>query len=131
MPVTTNTRNNSSSDFVANAFSSFDSAWASFSAYNLDIASLLASLLSINGMLYLFDYIYRTLQTIRIVRKFWSKGVVKMPAANMTNKSKEFNWRVLNSVHYALEILPYIWLQVLFTMCCVVIIAWSVACENV
>ena len=33
--------------------------------------------------LFYIDYVYRTLHTLRLVRKFWSKGVVKLPTIDM------------------------------------------------
>ena len=52
-------------------------------------------LASFQMLLFLFDYAYRGLQTVKLVRQFWSKGVVDMPPVDMRLRVPEFASRVL------------------------------------
>lgn len=93
----------------------------------VDVSALLASMLTIQGLFYLFDYLYRIFQTVRLVSKFWDRGVVHLPEADIRSGKAAFDWSVLNYVSYSLQILPFVWLQLLMTVFFFVFIAWSAA----
>lgn len=42
----------------------------------------LGPLMSVQSLLYLFDYMYRILQTVRLIRTYWSTSAVKLPAVD-------------------------------------------------
>ena len=46
--------------------------------------------------LFYIDYVYRTLHTLRLVRKFWSKGVVKLPTIDMRTHKVTTSNTVIN-----------------------------------
>ena len=47
--------------------------------------------------LFYIDYVYRTLHTLRLVRKFWSKGVVKLPTIDMRTHKVTTSNTIINS----------------------------------
>lgn len=88
---------------------------------------ILESILTIKGLFFLFDYLYRIFQTVRLVSRFWSKGVVHLPKADVRSNKDDFNSPILPYVGYALQLLPFIWLQLLMLIFLVAIIAWTIA----
>jgi hypothetical protein len=107
--------------------SSFTTSWAAFSATHLDLGFIIESLLGLQGVLFLFDYIYRTFQTARLISKFWRCGVVALPKIDLRTRKAEFqSSRVLTKIGYVLHILPFVYMQLLLVALFIVLITWSI-----
>lgn len=65
------------------AAGAFEQLWARFSSRGVDYESWLAALLSLQGLLLLFDYLYRGLQSVRTVSRFWGRSVGTLPQADI------------------------------------------------
>eukprot|EP01034_Spumella_vulgaris_P022699 gene22699-28850_t len=120
--------NISASSLSSSALSSFSTSWSSISFGGINIATLLASISTIQGLLYLFDYMYRVFQSVRLFSKFWSRGVIKTPVIdNRITKDAQKKWTYLSYLGYALQILPFVWLQLLILIFLVALLMWSIA----
>jgi hypothetical protein len=116
------------SSLSSSSLSSFRSSWTNLSFGGVDVTALLASITTIQGLLYFFDYMYRIFQSVRLFSKFWARGVLKLPGADSRVKKDEHRvWNCVNYVSYALQILPFIWLQLLISIFVVTLILWSIA----
>lgn len=124
----TTVANNTAVSTKANFLSYVHSSWASFHYANIDVGVLLASFLSVQGVLYIFDYIYRVVQTLRLVTTFWGRGVVVLPKLDLRRRHDPTDvqapWFTYTKLF--LQILPYIWIQLLVVAACFVLMVWFV-----
>eukprot|EP01039_Chlorochromonas_danica_P005595 gene5595-6160_t len=121
---------NSSAITILNAItSSFHLSWASFHMDNVDISLLTSSFFSIQNILYIFDYIYRIIQSIRLVAKFWARGVVALPKVDLRNRhdySADLHSPWFIYIRLFLRALPFIWVQLLVITACIIFVIWLV-----
>lgn len=124
---------NASSEAVINAaswvtqlaISAFKQYWQPLVPEQTHILDWLASLLTLQGLLYLFDYLYRGLQTVQIVAKFWSRSVCPLPSVDLqVRRSNSKNSALVSLVFQAL---PYVWLQILLLVAFIGLAAWATA----
>jgi hypothetical protein len=104
--------------------------WATFDVTSIDISLLLRSFLSIQGVLYIFDYLYRILQTIQCLARFWGRGVVKLPKIDIRSKHDyrddlKSPWFVY--IQQMITILPLIWAQLLMCLAFLIVVIWLIA----
>jgi hypothetical protein len=89
-----------------------------FDSYHINFYMILSSYFTIQGMFFLFDYLYRIMNTIKIIIRFWRRGGLVLPKIDLssshgidiTNICGEMN--CFNRLYYFMRILPYIWIQV-------------------
>jgi hypothetical protein len=107
------------------AESSFSQAWSTLSHAELlsAAAEWMARLLSLQGLVVLFDFLYRGLQTMQIIRRFWSRSLGTLPDvdAQVTKgeggEGRDNDKGTSSSLFAAAcEALPYVWLQVLLVV---------------
>lgn len=63
--------------------SSFTATTQHFSVQYEAILSYLTPLLSIQALIFLFDYIYRAIQTMKLISTYWSGSHVKLPPVDV------------------------------------------------
>lgn len=109
------------------AESSFSQAWSTLSHAGLlsAAAEWTARLLSLQGLVVLFDFLYRGVQTMQIIRRFWSRSLGTLPDVDAQAKEgqggggrdKHKDKGPSSSLFAAAcEALPYVWLQVLLVI---------------
>jgi hypothetical protein len=120
--------NNSTLDSMqSNLLSKFSTLWMSFHMKGFNVDYLVSSFLTIQGIIFLFDYIYRIIQSIKLIAKFWNKGVVKLPIVSLLKPSDKkemiFNSFYLSVISDFLIILPFLWIQLLcLIVFCIIIV---------
>lgn len=119
--------NISSSRLDSTAASDYIASWVDYSYADLDFMSLLQSLLTLQGVLFLFDYIYRSYQTLRLVSKFWSRGVVKLPKIDTRMKKPEINQKAFIMTEWFFQLLPFFGLQILIIVLFVTAVVWIIS----
>ena len=112
------------------SLSGYTFSYASFSSSHVNLAILLESFLTLQGVLYLFDYVYRTLQTVKLIATFWGKGVVSLPVTDLRPKKPEIGTKWFKYISYFLKLWPFFSLQILLIAIFVVVVVWGVAGEN-
>ena len=105
--------------------SAFKQYWQPLVPEQTHILDWLASFMTLHGLLYLFDYLYRGLQTVQIVGKFWSRSVCPLPSVDLQIRSSSSNNSTFVSLVF--QALPYVWLQVLLLVAFVGLAAWATA----
>ena len=106
--------------------SQFEASYAEFASSNVDVALLIEAMLSIQGILFLFDYSYRAFQTVRMLSLFWRKSVVILPEADLRTNRAEITAKWFIYIAYFFELLPFFYLQILLLFTFVLIIVWAV-----
>ena len=71
--------------------SSFSATTEHFSLQYDAILAYLAPLLSIQAFIFLFDYIYRMIQTMKLVSTYWSGSNVKLPPVDMRSGHADYS----------------------------------------
>jgi hypothetical protein len=112
------TFSNSTLDSIqSNLLSKFSTLWMSFHMKGFNFDSLISSFFTIQGIIFLFDYLYRIIQSIKLIARFWKKGVVKLPVVSLLKPSDKkemiFNSFYLSIISDFLIILPFLWIQLL------------------
>lgn len=108
--------------------SEFATSFATFSGTSIDFTLLIQSVLAVQTLLFLFDYIYRTFQTVRIVSKFWRRGSVQLPMVDLRNTYDIADaWFVC--IARVFDMLPFVSLQLLWLAMLVILIIWGFAGE--
>jgi hypothetical protein len=78
-------------------------------------------------VLYLFDYIYRGVHTIRLINKFIGKSVVKLPTVDMrTDVQGGVMSEYMSYLQYGFELLPYVYVQLLMIGAFIGFCAWVI-----
>lgn len=121
---------NSTMDSLPTIFlSKFKTAWASFESRGINFSFLWVVFGSVNGLFYLLDYIYRGVQTAKLVAQFWSRSIVHLPkihlSQNQKTDSRNLNW--LTSVSWFLKLLPFMWFQLCVLVGIVILVIWLIA----
>lgn len=105
--------------------STFTGEWASFNPGKVDTKIWLSAFDSLQSFLFFFDYIYRSLQTIMIVKRHWGRSAAALPPidlrADKTAMSPSKNAQMI--LNYA----DFIGMQFLVVLTIVGIIAYSLA----
>jgi hypothetical protein len=102
-----------------NFISNFKLSYESVNLNGFQFASWLASLATLRGFLFLFDYIYRAVHTVRLIRKFVGKSAVDLPYVDLrSNFFRDYSvfsgisqW--MSYFNYFMELLPFIYIQLL------------------
>ena len=114
-------------DLAASSFSGYTFTWADFSTASVDVALLVQSFLTVNSILYLFDYLYRIFVTVRLVSKFWRRGNIKLPKSDLRSKKPEITATWFVWVDRLLQLLPYFSIQLALVAMLVIFIIWGFA----
>lgn len=96
-----------------NFISNFKLSYESVNFNGFQFASWLASLATLRGFLFLFDYLYRGIHTLRLIRKFVGKSAVHLPYVDLRSNSLGGNSDWLTYLQYTAELLPYVYIQLL------------------
>lgn len=90
-----------------------------FDSYHIDFYLILSSFFTIQGIFYLFDYLYRIMNTVKIIIRFWRRGGLILPKIDLSSSHGidisnicGENMRCFNRLYYCIRLLPYIWIQV-------------------
>ena len=124
--------------------SSFTTQWAALAPFvGVSVESWLASLATLQGALFLFDYLYRAAHTARLLYGLVRPCEVDLPAVDLgpavgaAGGSKGLD-RVcrnaasaLGRVQVALELLPFIYVQSLMLLAFVAFCVWVLVCVYV
>lgn len=96
----------------------------SWSMGTMNYAWIVDSFFSLQGILFLFDYLYRGVQSIRLFIRFWSRSVVKLPTVKAIEEEENALFNTMSSsvqcLHLFFRLLPLIWVQVLILLATVV-----------
>ena len=114
-------------DLAAGSLSGVSFTWADFSAASVDVALLIESFLTVQGIFYLFDYIYRTFQTVRLIAKFWGRSSIRLPKADLRSKKPEIGASWFVYMDRALKILPFFSIQIFLFAGFIILIIWGFA----
>ncbi len=71
--------------------SHFASTWAAFHPEEVSFESWTDSLTSLMALLFMFDFVYRVLHTIKIIRKYWSLSAGDLPPIDLRMASEKEN----------------------------------------
>ena len=115
-------------DRAAGILSTFNTYYSEFTAQGIDVNSLLRQLLTIKGFLFFFDYLYRLLQTAKLVARFWGRGVVRLPKIRLQSKRQvmgEVDARWFTYMNWFLKLVPFIWFQLLMILGLLTVIIWA------
>ncbi len=110
--------------------SKFETAWSSFQQGGLSFSFLWNVFGSVNGLFYLLDYLYRGVQTAKLVAQFWSRSIVRLPKIQLSNSrtfvsSHRMTW--LTYVSWFLKVLPFLWFQLCVIIGIFILITWLIA----
>lgn len=127
--------------------------WVSFRAGHVNYGVWLSSFFTIQGLLFLFDYIYRVIQSVKLINSFWRKGIVQLPVISLLDKFSSFsffpcftssndsgnqskgntNGGILNNptISWMITLLPYIWFQLLCLMVLIVLVALTISSKSI
>lgn len=119
-------RNISISRLSSGVISRFSLAYQSFSPFHFAVDSWITMLFSVQGVLVLFDTLYRVILTCRHVRSFWSKAVVSISPVNLLSKQPEFDSPIVNKLYLLLQFLPFIWFQFLLVIVLIIFVIWLI-----
>lgn len=95
---------------------------------------ILQSFLTLQGILFLFDYIYRGVQSWKLISRFWSRGLIKLPGLKEVDQEDDTfgtifsgTTKCVKSLNIFFYLLPVIWVQVLVLLCVVIAAIWIFA----
>jgi hypothetical protein len=119
--------NNTTSITVSStSLSTFKTVWANFQVGSLSFSMLWSTFNSVNGYFYLLDYLYRIVQTFKLVASFWSKSIVALPIIDIRRKheltSMDMKW--FSRFSFCLRLLPLLWVQLTIVIVLIVIMVW-------
>ena len=118
----------SSTSLTDHVLSSFSSTYATFQSYFIDFGPLIESILTLQGMLFLFDYIYRIFYTIKTISQFWNRGVVFFPKTDLQAiRHHEIKTQWFTIMTWIFRLMPFIWIQLLMLVVFIIVIVWSIA----
>jgi hypothetical protein len=109
------------------SLSGYHFTWADFSGATIDAAILIQSFLTAQSAFYLFDYLYRAFLTVRLVARFWGRGVVKLPRSDLRSRKPEIASAWFTWTQRLLRLLPFLSLQLLLLAVFVVFVIWGFA----
>lgn len=91
----------------------------------MNYAWIVESFFTLQGILFLFDYLYRGVQSLRLFIRFWSRSVVKLPTIKAIEEEESALFNTMSSsvqcLHLFFRLLPLIWVQVLILLAMVVV----------
>ena len=93
--------------------SDFSLNWVEFPSYNVDVSAILRKFTSLEIILFFFDYIYRILETCKIVSRFWGRSIVKLPKLDIRPRQKSI---FFNIPHLAFVYMEYGLMAILFAV---------------
>ena len=117
----------STASLTDHILSNFRTSYAAFESYMVDFGPLVESVLTLQGLLYLFDYIYRAFYTFKTVSQFWNRGVVFFPKTDLQARHHEINTRWFTIITWVFRLMPFIWTQLLIIVVFIIVIVWSIS----
>lgn len=140
LPPPTNAQNASraAAGLGASLLSSFRTEWASLSPFaGFSLVGWLASLATLRGALFLFDYLFRAVHTVRLVYRFIKPSTTELPPVQLgPSKARGLGSgsRLCQSIargcsqwQAALQLLPFIYIQLLAFVAFFAFCVWVVA----
>lgn len=83
------------------------------------------SLFALRNLLFLFDYVYRSFQSVKLLAKFWRRGVVKLPQLDMRTSKPELKYQWFRTVSNCLDLIPFLSIQIILIAAIAVIVYWT------
>jgi hypothetical protein len=84
---------------------------------NVQFAWILQSFFTLQGILFLFDYLYRGIQSLRLFIRFWSRSVVRLPTLKAVEEEEDALFNTVSSTvkcfQLFFQLLPLLWIQAL------------------
>jgi hypothetical protein len=128
------------SNFQTGLLSKTHLLWTSFHVPSLNFQAIISTFLTIQGIFFFFDYLYRIILSVKLVSKYWSRGIVELPTISIVDSIEEkletkftlmatSTWA--SGVNYFLVMLPYIWMQLMVLIIFVIILLTIVSGESV
>ena len=116
--------NSTISSLSSPRISSYSLAYQDIQIPDMNLESWLGLLASLQTILFMFDYVYRVVATLKQVRKFWSKGIVTLPRIDLRPLQRKHRSSVLaratsvcvgcaEKMMLVVQVLPYVWFEVL------------------
>jgi hypothetical protein len=99
--------------------------WTNYHFQQIQWDGILSSFLTIQGLLFFFDYLYRIILSIQLFSKYCKKAIINLPSISLLKSSSSsasstasfFDVqfiacnRILKYFQYFLILLPYLWIQ--------------------
>jgi len=93
-----------------------------FATDNINVEVWFSSFQSLKDTLFYIDYVYRALHTLRLVRKYWSKSVIRLPLIDIrTYKEFELN-PIISNIYKTMKMFPLVFGQIIIIIIIIVLI---------
>lgn len=96
----------------------------SWSITQFDYFWILESFLTLQGILFLFDYLYRGVQSVRLLTRFWSRSIIKLPTIKAIEDEENAMFGTVSSTVQCCQLffrlVPLFWVQSLILLAMVV-----------
>ena len=115
--------------------SSFGVQWATLSPFSgFSLTGWLASIATLRGALFLFDYLFRAVHTVRLIHQFTKPSLVDLPVVDLGPSKKhsagehfrQIAWAGLVRCQTALQLLPFVYLQILMLLAFFAFCVWLI-----
>lgn len=107
--------------------SQFRTSWASFHLTGINFGWLLAYFTTLHGLLFILDYLFRIVASLKLIVQFWSRGSVKLPEIDLTSRRPDINAKWFTYIQWFFRLLPLIWVQLLLIVGLIALIGWCVS----
>jgi hypothetical protein len=129
--ATVNASSVTTSDYIMSFFQTYRT---NFQFGNMEVNWIFGSFVTLEGMLLLFDYLYRCIQGAKLFSRFWSRNSVILPAIHMQDQSSssfsishELD-QLSHGITYCnrfLQLIPFLWFQFLVIFGVIVVFVWT------
>ena len=119
----------------ADLLSSFGVQWATLSPFaGFSLTGWLASIATLRGALFLFDYLFRAVHTVRLIHQFAKPSLVDLPPVDLGPSKKrsagehfrQIVWTSLTRCQTAIQLLPFVYVQILMLLAFLAICVWLI-----
>jgi len=85
-------------------------------------------LLTVQGTFYLLDYIYRIVQSLKLILGYWNRSIVKLPIVKLKSTrqfwNEQFNTMRMSMWMWIIRLAPFFYVEFLFVWIVIILIAW-------
>lgn len=108
----------------------FDLKWTDFKLFSVDLSALIASYLTVQNIFFLFDYLYRGVQSMKIISKFLSGGLVTLPTFDMRKHKLADSLlpskTCLRRLQLIAQLFSLLWIQFLLIIAIIAFVCWII-----
>ena len=105
--------------------SEFKGGWASFNPHQVNLDSWLDAFSTVHWYFYMMDFVYRAVQTLRIIRKYSGLSAGEMPSIDLTvNRDKKDKSTISKVI---IQYIDYIGIQLLVFMVFSILIIYTIS----